>query len=179
MEKAKRENQPIVALNVSLDCAETDQCSFNLTKTNIWSTLKKQFLERLLMLHKERRLELTLTPSDICMILAWTHAQQMFQLEPLEEPPPPMLVFTSAVLLLELQPGSGLCGGRLAGSIWLIAATWQWAALINGHPELFSLLWARPPLQNQRATTRGNSRECDLSAGCRSAACTSSCCCKR
>lgn len=50
-----------------------------------------------------------------------------------------------------------------AGSIWLIAAAWQWAALINGHPELFSLLCVRPPLQNQRATTRGNSRDCDLS----------------
>lgn len=32
---------------------------------------------------------------------------------------------------------AGLCGGRLAGSIWLIAPPWQWATLINGRPELF------------------------------------------
>lgn len=31
----------------------------------------------------------------------------------------------------------GLHGGRLAGSIWLIAPPWQWATLINGRPELF------------------------------------------
>lgn len=34
---------------------------------------------------------------------------------------------------------AGLRGGRLAGSIWLIAPPWQWATRINGRPELFVL----------------------------------------
>lgn len=62
----------------------------------------------------------------------------------------------------------GLHGGRLAGSIWLIAPPWQWATLINGRPELFVrvcalcvVLCVRPPLQNQHVGTRGNSRNFD------------------
>lgn len=63
-------------------------------------------------------------------------------------------------------------GGRLAGSIWLIAPSWQWASLINGRPELFvcilcCVLCVRPPLQNQHVRTWGNSRNFDLSGCCR------------
>ena len=71
----------------------------------------------------------------------------------------------------------GLHGGRLAGSIWLIAPPWQWATLINGRPELFvrvlcvvvCCVCVRPPLQNQHVRTRGNGRNFDLRCRCRRA----------